>query len=378
MKKAISLMLALVLCLSLCACGKSEAVKNVEALIDAIGEVAVESGDSIAAAQAAYDALSAEEQAKVGNSSTLSAAKVGYTVALIDAIGEVTLDSEPTVIEVETFYNALSDEEKVAVTNTDVLEAARSTLEDLKYEQLRLSFVGEWLYLSDSLELKVILNADGTGEILDFDETQPTEWQLSRDGTELSFDYWGVSLSCEVGTADEFVFLNSDMVGASFVKATDYQAIAEQYLTVVEITMDNYEAYLGTVTFSRDVMDDWGENIFCTVFAFSNTAYDDGLTVMGFSSDYRMEYTAGGSTNTLYYPYVFYDFNVQTPEEINIKRVKGTLTFVDNDFVESVTYAGAERTITLKNGLVFNNYFDNNNGMHGLSGDELAMLNFVS
>ena len=37
MKKVIPLFLALLMCLSLCSCGKSEAVTNVEALIEAIG-----------------------------------------------------------------------------------------------------------------------------------------------------------------------------------------------------------------------------------------------------------------------------------------------------------------------------------------------------
>ena len=43
MKKAISLFLALIMCLSLCACGKSEAVKETEQAIKAIGKVTMSS-----------------------------------------------------------------------------------------------------------------------------------------------------------------------------------------------------------------------------------------------------------------------------------------------------------------------------------------------
>ena len=67
MKKIISLILALVMCLSLCACGKSEAVVKVEELISAIGEVSLESKDAIESAQEAFNALPEEEKAEVEN-----------------------------------------------------------------------------------------------------------------------------------------------------------------------------------------------------------------------------------------------------------------------------------------------------------------------
>ena len=67
MKKIISLVLVFVMCLSLCACGKSEAVVNVEKLISAIGEVSLESKTAIDEAQKAFDALSTDEKADVEN-----------------------------------------------------------------------------------------------------------------------------------------------------------------------------------------------------------------------------------------------------------------------------------------------------------------------
>lgn len=67
MKKIISLILALVMCLSLCACGKSEAVVKVEELISAIGEVTLESKGAIESAQEAFNALPEEEKAEVEN-----------------------------------------------------------------------------------------------------------------------------------------------------------------------------------------------------------------------------------------------------------------------------------------------------------------------
>ena len=80
MKKVISLVLVLVMCLSLTAC-KSKEAKNVE--------------------------------------------------SLIEAIGEVTLDSETAVISAENAYNALTDEDKAEIENYEILITARSTLDSL-------------------------------------------------------------------------------------------------------------------------------------------------------------------------------------------------------------------------------------------------------
>lgn len=71
MKKTISLLLALVMCLSLCACGKSEEVIAVEEKIASIGEITDDSTDAINDARDAYDALSDEDKAKVENASSL-------------------------------------------------------------------------------------------------------------------------------------------------------------------------------------------------------------------------------------------------------------------------------------------------------------------
>lgn len=84
MKKTISLLMALVLCLSLCACGKSKAVKEAETLIDAIGEVTADSEDAVSTAEEAYGALTAEEKEKVENYSSLTEAREALDTALYE------------------------------------------------------------------------------------------------------------------------------------------------------------------------------------------------------------------------------------------------------------------------------------------------------
>lgn len=83
MKKTISLLLALALCLSLCACGKSEAVIAAEEAISSIGEVTLESEQAIKNAQKYYNILTEDEKAKVENRLVLADAIEAYEAAVV-------------------------------------------------------------------------------------------------------------------------------------------------------------------------------------------------------------------------------------------------------------------------------------------------------
>lgn len=78
MKKFISLLLVLVMCLSLCACGKSKAAKAAEEAIAAIGEVTVDSGEAIANAEKLYGILTDAEKAEVENRLVLVEAQEAF------------------------------------------------------------------------------------------------------------------------------------------------------------------------------------------------------------------------------------------------------------------------------------------------------------
>ena len=57
---------------------------------------------------------------------------IDQVIALIEAIGEVTIDSKDAIQTARDFYNALSDESKALVTNLSVLEAAEEALAKLE------------------------------------------------------------------------------------------------------------------------------------------------------------------------------------------------------------------------------------------------------
>jgi uncharacterized repeat protein (TIGR02543 family) len=82
----------------------SNAVATTQDLITAIGEVTIDSGEAIAAARAAYNALSTEDQAFVSNYTTLTAAEAAYEAAR-DAAGNTTIqfiDQDNTLVTVQT------------------------------------------------------------------------------------------------------------------------------------------------------------------------------------------------------------------------------------------------------------------------------------
>ena len=114
------------------------AAKAVDDLIDAIGEVTLESGDAIKAARAAYDALTDTQKELVKNYEKLTAAEEAYAAMvdaaaakaaedLIDAIGEVTVDSGDAITAAREAYDALTDTQKELVKNYEKLTAAEET-----------------------------------------------------------------------------------------------------------------------------------------------------------------------------------------------------------------------------------------------------------
>ena len=153
MRRVLALFLCLVLALTLTAC-KSSAAKSAEALIDAIGEVTAESEAAIKAAEDALQALGEKERAQVENSAALEAARNALGIkkaeALIDAIGEVTMESEAAVTAAEDALAGLTDAQRGAVSNAGVLAEARekldAALEEARLQAARQELAGVWLH----------------------------------------------------------------------------------------------------------------------------------------------------------------------------------------------------------------------------------------
>ena len=117
-------------------------IKSVEALIDAIGTVTLDSKSAIDEARKAYDKLTAEQQAKVSNYAALTAAETTYAklvqdkadqdaadavIAKINAIGTVTLKSKKAIDEARKAYDKLTAAQQARVSNYATLTAAETT-----------------------------------------------------------------------------------------------------------------------------------------------------------------------------------------------------------------------------------------------------------
>ena len=100
----------------------------------------LDSEEAIKAARDAYDALTDAQKELVGNYQTLldAEAKLADLKAadavekLIDAIGTVTLDSEETIKAARGAYDALTEEQQAQVGNYQTLLDAEAKLAQLK------------------------------------------------------------------------------------------------------------------------------------------------------------------------------------------------------------------------------------------------------
>ncbi|MDD6189942.1 MAG: hypothetical protein PUB32_10290 [Clostridiales bacterium] len=130
-KRVIALVMALIMCLSLCACGKSEAAKAADELIASLGPITLNSESKIAEAEAAVAALTEKERGQLEKLQVLEDAKADYDTLLIkvvedaiNAIGNVTLDSENAINSARAEYTALDAALQPSVSNYNVLTAA--------------------------------------------------------------------------------------------------------------------------------------------------------------------------------------------------------------------------------------------------------------
>lgn len=209
MKKITALILAVILCLSLSACGKSEAVKNVEAMIDSLGEITLESIEAIRTAEAAYAALIPEEQEKVKNYETLTTARDRY------------------------------------------------------YE---LALVGEWCYTRVDLynlpsnydRVDMILNEDMTGTDM-VGTVQEFAAQWSVTDSRLTMNGEGIYNSYDVVEKDGKIFLKIPDIDMEYMRRDDFHAMLDDAFLVVDVSEIDLNEYFGFSIYENIEVDAWGE-----------------------------------------------------------------------------------------------------------------------
>lgn len=148
-------------------------ITNVIKLINDIGTVDENSLTKIETAENAYNKLTAEQKQLVSNYQALLDARDTYeeiiaskevalsVEAMIDALGPITLESESAIIEAENAYAALTDLQKSLVKNYAILVKAREDFDRLA-NPISLS------YTFDFYNESKITSTSGTGITLKY------------------------------------------------------------------------------------------------------------------------------------------------------------------------------------------------------------------
>lgn len=152
MKKIVSLGLAFVMCLSLCACGKSKSATECENLINAIGEVSVDSKEAIETAEKAYEALTEKEKESIAESVIiLRNAQEAYRRAYVFAL------SKDAYQNIKNAYDILTE---FAVDEYEIWRI--SIFESNKVREQGVSFLSSYLRNISEEDLRKGLIMDAT------------------------------------------------------------------------------------------------------------------------------------------------------------------------------------------------------------------------
>lgn len=395
MKKMLALLLVLALCLSLSAC-KSEEAKNAEALIAAIGDVTLDSEAAIAAAEAAYDALSDSDKSGVENHALLAEARTAFDALaqqaqvdavqnLISAIGEVTLDSEAAVIAAEDAFNALTAELQSRVSNTSALTEARAALDAARQEALMQALAGTWVHeiygfgeyraiMSevDCAPVDVYAESDGSsysgaahmftlaedGSFRIGGITAGT-WTVSADGTQVTAELTvngdeAHTVTLNVTEEDGFTKLFGEFVGtkaAAYVRDADFAAAFDMKYAVIHLNDGNFRDYIGEPEYMghADTLDGDGHYW----YFFPSQAYDDGLVYLGSDASVNIQFNSGPNHSLPHSFPVMIGFSVSVSDLRLGTWGHGEMFYVKSEYVaQNYIAEDGFRTLELTNGMV--------------------------
>lgn len=207
-------MLSLILTLSLLlsACGKSEAVKNVEKLIDEIGTVTEYSEYQIEAAEEAYRALTEDEKMDVENYNRLLDARYTY-----DKIPKTITLTPYNFKEYFAFSCNYGNTKYCSTTSGEILEETETYVEIYPVKPGTLSDVTMKLKIEMPLgyryidEGQVFLDADDFKDSLTLDIRMPADGRYSTTFNVVNLFEWG-----EPGDSCKFTI---ESISGTFIEA---------------------------------------------------------------------------------------------------------------------------------------------------------------
>ncbi len=305
MKRWIALLMALGMLIALCACGETGTQAEtptpeptpeptpgpaalVEKQIDALGEISLDSKDALEAAEAAYAALTPEEQAQVRNLAILQAARLVYDEA---AAKQAADDAEAALLtEMEPFVGTWVMEYPLYDSRFELRAGG---------EYVVNNFTGDWS--CDPAAGTLVIGGE---RYVIFEE----------DGfTKIRVDSADSSLAC--------------------VKAEDLDAARAKKYVSIELSGENVKDIIGDPIQVGVATDEWGEpDPYWPVFFYPNLYYAQGLVYID-GEDVAIECADGSiifapGFNAIYSPFSSVDVS---------GRAKGTLWFIRDSYVADNT-----------------------------------------
>lgn len=316
MKKTILLTILMVsMCFMLLGCGKSEAVKKVEELIDGIGEVTVDSEESIKEAEEAYNALTDKEKEKVENADQLTLKKE----ALEECIARAKEEEEKKAKEAE------EKERKEKVT----------------------PFSGRW----SSLLMKDWIRGDNkvyTQDIIINDEDQYTKVNENNDAIKVA----GYPLD-ELKIVDDNGINRLVADQGVFVRKSQYNEAMEKMFVHVALDEENISDYIGGPLEVGKYLNEWGDETDSKAYFLSSPAYEnDGLIMIAYKDvKFEMYFKGNNDPATFYAPYDLGN-GYGNPQLDHFGRVEGEIWYIREEFVDSISDGDSDgtRRITFTDG----------------------------
>lgn len=301
MKKLLCLLLVLAMCLSLCSCGKSEAVKNAQTLISQISEDPLQSREAVETALEAWELLTQKEQGKVENAQIL-----------------------------------MNAQEKKAQERQEVFRWLEGDWVNL------YSLLNGYVYneVEPTMNKEVVLSVEKDGAVFN---NREVEWKCVDGGIRLG----GMSNPVKpVQHGDITVLVTEGAESMSYIKLED----VDKLFVHVELTPENIFDYVQIINVPCKVVDNFGEVLGeGESYWFASKVYDEGLIYFDSHElhvEYFKQYRPGrkpsrNETSQLYggpngYSSTNGKINWVTADMLSMGRIIGTVCFVRAEYAKMV------------------------------------------
>lgn len=325
--KIIPILFILLLTCIVSGCGKSEAVKNVESLISEIGDVTLESEESIRTADDAYKALTDEEKGQVKNKTELQ-------------------DKKNELVNLK--LKETEEKEKQA---------------DEQKKKLFEIFEGKWkqlykqIYSLDGMETHQISTYyydDFRNEITISYEHQTNVEVV--DETHIRIDKFDYELINDNGV--QKLRSTAEYIPMVYVREEDYKNVSDQMFVHITLDDDNIDDYFGGVEKvgqfdNTDAFGEERETDPADAYMITSKAYmDKDLLMLAYQDvTYEVYFDGVSSPGTFTEPYII-TTATGTPSINHYGRAKGDIWYVKKEYVSKIEDCEDpnERKITFSDG----------------------------